>query len=36
MFTMENGLLTDTMKMKRKSFEKHFAKQIEAVYKNSN
>jgi long-chain acyl-CoA synthetase len=32
MFTLQNGLLTDTMKMKRKSFATVFAKEIEAAY----
>lgn len=32
MFTLQNGLLTDTMKMKRKSFATIFAKQIDEIY----
>jgi len=33
MFTLQNGLLTDTMKIKRRSFAQTFAKEIEAAYK---
>ncbi len=32
MFTQQNGLLTDTMKMKRKSFANTFAKEIDQAY----
>jgi long-chain acyl-CoA synthetase len=34
MFSLQNGLLTDTMKMKRKSFQTTFSKQIDACYGN--
>jgi len=32
MFSLQNGLLTDTMKLKRRSFATMFAKQIEKIY----
>lgn len=36
MFTQQNGLLTDTMKMKRKSFSTMFEKQINEAYSGSS
>ena len=32
MFTLQNGLLTDTMKIKRRSFDQIFGKQIDTIY----
>ena len=32
MFTQDNGLLTESMKMKRKSFQTKFAKEIDNIY----
>ncbi len=33
-FTLENGLLTQTLKQKRKEIEKHYSLQIENMYEN--
>jgi len=32
MFSLQNGLLTDTMKLKRRSFATYFAKKIDKIY----
>ena len=34
LFTVENGLLTPTMKSKRNELEKLFSKELAAMYKN--
>lgn len=35
-WTVEDGLLTPTMKMKRKAIERHMVKEIDTMYENTN